>query len=355
MSDRADASRPLLLLAPERARSQSERDCAPGPPAGQPALTYAAREALTCAEASSACAPKHLVTDACGDPRESARDGSTPSFTEPLERLCLVVADAARGERPWLDRIRGGLVAMLAFLEQERGWARPLVLEHEEATVELAARRVQGALAEVLNAGRGSVIVGAELTPSTALVAELLTSAVLSVIRARVLKGDESPLVALAPSLMSFIVEPYLGRGAANADLAKNPGGVRAPFEAEVVPIRAHPGIMLALRVIASAPGCSSREIEIAASAKDTRGKDISDVLKRLRQRGLIENARVGRVVRESNAWLLSPYGRRVPEVITDSFGAARLREEQDALPRRAARRVTARSGARHSADRKAA
>jgi hypothetical protein len=169
------------------------------------------------------------------------------------------------------------------------------------------------------------------------------------------LKGEDSPLVALAPSLMSFIVEPYLGQGAANADLAKNPGAVRAPLEAKVVPIRAHPRIMLALRVIASAPGSSSREIEIAVSAKDTRGKDTSDVLKRLRQRGLIENARVGRVVRESNAWLLTPYGRRVLEVITDSFGAARLREEQDAFPKRATRRVIAPPGARNSPDRKAA
>ncbi len=50
--------------------------------------------------------------------------------------------------------------------------------------------RVHVALGEVLDAGRGSVIVGAELTPSTALIAELLVTAVLSVIRSRLLKAD---------------------------------------------------------------------------------------------------------------------------------------------------------------------
>ena len=74
-----------------------------------------------------------------------------------------------------------------------------------------------------MDAGRGQVIVGSQLTPPTTLIAELLSTAVLSVIRARMLAADPEPLTALAPSLMEFIVEPYLGAGAASADRAQGP------------------------------------------------------------------------------------------------------------------------------------
>jgi hypothetical protein len=44
----------------------------------------------------------------------------------------------------------------------------------------------------------------------------------------------------------------------------------------------------------------------------------------------------------ESNAWLLTPYGHRVLEVISDSLAAARRREEAEELPGRASHRPPA-------------
>jgi len=261
---------------------------------------------------------------------ESPEDCILASFSEGLERLSGAVKEATHREERWLERIRAGLVAALGFLEDEPQWGHLLILERplEGLAAIECTQRVHDALEEVLNEGRGELIVGAELRPSTTLIAELVLLGVFSVIRARMLKGQGRPLVDLAPSLMRFILVPYLGRGAAKADLAGEPQpAAQAPSRAEVVPIRPHPRTMLALRVIAQAPRMSNREIAVAVGIKPGANGHSSTLLKPLEQRGLIENASLGKAFGESNAWLLTPYGHRVLEVITHSFAAARLRE----------------------------
>jgi hypothetical protein len=146
----------------------------------------------------------------------------------------------------------------------------------------------------------------------------------------------------LAPALMSFIVVPYLGRGAAKADLAGNPA-VDSGSRAVVVPIRPHPRTMLALHVIVSTPRLSDRELA-AAVGISPEGGFRSELLRPLKQRGLIENASPGRAPREPNAWLLTLYGHRVLEVIADTFAAAHRREEADVVPVRASARPVPRS-----------
>jgi hypothetical protein len=95
--------------------------------------------------------------------------------------------------------------------------------------------------------------------------------------------------------------------------------------------------------VIASSAHLSNGEIAIAASMNS---KQTSRGLKLLEQRALIENA--SRAPGESNAWLLTPYGRSVLEVIKHSFAAAHLREEDDGLSGRASRRSVPRSEPGH-------
>ncbi len=289
MSDPADASQ--LVLAPQRACSQGERDCA----AGQPA------------------------THACGSLPETARDDGTDPFSDQVERLCLTVADAARGEQPWLERIAAGLAALLAFLERERAWARPLVLEREQLTVELAARRLHDGLAEVLDAARGQVIVGSRLAPPTGVIAELLACAAVSVIRARMLAGDGVPLLGLAPSLMEHVIEPYLAAGAQIADQVRDPARP-APVsrEATVLPLRAHPRTILTLRVIAETPGLSSRQVSERVNSRGNR-HDISELFNLLERRGLIEHTRPGRGARDRTAWRPTLYGRRALELLADA------------------------------------
>jgi hypothetical protein len=227
---------------------------------------------------------------------------------------------------------------VLEFLDSEPQWARSLILERpSEVVLVECARRVHRALGEVLREGRGEVIVGADLAPSTELIAELVTLAVFSVIRAHLLRGRRTPLVKLAPGLMRFIVTPYLGRGAAKADLAGEPE-VESGSRAVVVPIRPHPRTMLALRVIAATPRLSDCEVA-AAVGINADGGYRSELVRPLVQRGLIENASPGGPPREPNAWLMTLYGHRVLEVIAHSFAAAHRREEAEGVPGRASAR----------------
>jgi hypothetical protein len=256
------------------------------------------------------------------------------------------VADAAGAERSWLERIAAGLSALLAFLDEQPRCAEELADERplDGHLLAEATRRVQAALAEVLDAGRGEVVVGAELTPPTTLIAELLVMGVLSVIRRSLLRDPATPLAGLQGSLMRFVVEPYAGAGAANADLARRQPGVRRPSQAEVVPIRPHPRVIRALGVIASTPGLSSHQVELAESGVDRGGKHISDVLKRLERRGVIENARRARNL--PNVWLLTPYGRRVLELNNVGSAVAPLPEARVTAPG-TSRRASTRSVAR--------
>jgi hypothetical protein len=235
------------------------------------------------------------------------------------------------------------LVGVLEFLDAEPRWARSLILDRplDDGALVECVRRVHQALGEVLREGRGEVIVGADLAPPTELIAELVTLAVFSIIRAQMLRAPRRRLVELAPVLMTFIVTPYLGHGAAKADLAGNPEA-ESESRAVVVPIRPHPRTMLALHVIVSTPRLSDCEVA-AAVGINPEGGFRSELLRPLRQRGLIENASPGGPPREPNAWLMTPYGHRVLEVMADSFAAAHRREAQEEVPVRAAGpRVTA-------------
>jgi hypothetical protein len=136
---------------------------------------------------------------------------------------------------------------------------------------------------------------------------------------------------------MRFIVEPYLGRGAAKADLAGKPESVGEPLaRPDVVPIRPAPRTIQALRLIASVPYMSDRDIATTVGISTAKGNDLK-FLRRFEQRGLIENAGhserrdepndwlsdLGKGRAEPNAWLLTPYGRRVLELNGHSFTAS--------------------------------
>ncbi len=268
---------------------------------------------------------------------------SIDRFGDPVDRLCLTVADAADGGQAWLDRIGAGLVALLAFLEQERSWARPLIVEREELAVHLAAGRLQNALGEVLDAARGQVIVGSQLGPPTSVIAELLACAAVSVIRTRMLPGDGVPLLGLAPALMEHVIEPYLTAGAQIADYARDPGRPAPPArQATVLPLRAHPRVILTLRVIDSTPGLSSRQVGQRVSSQQER-HDISDLFTLLEQRGLIENRRAGRGARDRTSWRTTLYGRRTLELLADAPHGARRDEQRNGYRRHLARQLSAR------------
>ncbi len=198
------------------------------------------------------------------------------------------------------------------------------------ATTVECTKRAHEALAPVLEEAREHVIIGAEVKPSTSLMAELIALGFLSLIRAHMLKADGKPLGELAPKLSSEIIAPYLSQAAEKLDNAcapalDNPSAQRA----NMVPLRPHPRTVLALKAIASAPGLGSRQVGRAVGIEDNSGH-ISGLLRRFEQRGLIENASSRQAGSAQRAWFLTPYGQRILRILTGSFSGARWLEDSE-------------------------
>jgi hypothetical protein len=180
---------------------------------------------------------------------------------------------------------------------------------------------------------------------SPALTAELVAGGVFSVIRTEMVEQDGAKLVELAPSLMAFIVAPYLGPAAARLELqgksalgpeAIGDDGGRSQMSeprrgaisrASDLPVRATHRTTLVLRAIARAPYSTNREVAQAAELTDEG--QTSKLLARLERRGVIENVGIGPARGEPNAWILTATGRRTVKLINASFpsGAPRPRQ----------------------------
>jgi DNA-binding MarR family transcriptional regulator len=266
------------------------------------------------------------------------------AFDEGLERLSRTVDEAAGGKASWIGRLRAGLVAFLGFLDDERAWGRLLIVDTPVGDGLLGLRcqqRVPGVLTSLLDDGAPQT--SAELMPERMLTSEFVVGGAIAVIRAQMVKGDGTVLVGLAPSLMSFIVRPYLGQVAANAELEGRPSAsdhasanrLVLSREAEraraaALPIRVTHRTTMVLRAIARAPYSTNREVAQAAGLVDEG--QASKLLARLEQRGVIENVGVGAARGEPNAWLLTPEGQRVLELLAASSA--------DRAPRRASRQI---------------
>ncbi len=163
----------------------------------------------------------------------SERECLSAAFEEGIARLSRAVSDeVARQEvgrdagrsdgARWLGRVRAGLVGLLGFLDDEPAWGRLLILAAPAAGLSgvECERHVFRVLGELLGEGPGEQAVGQQLSPSRELIGELVVGGALSAIRVRMLDADGERLVELAPSLMSFIVAPYLGQASASAEFS---------------------------------------------------------------------------------------------------------------------------------------
>jgi AcrR family transcriptional regulator len=269
------------------------------------------------------------------------------AFDEGLDRLSRTVAEATAREQAWLERVRSGLVALLGFVDDEPAWARLLVIETPLAgavtfdCTQQLHKMLAGLLeptADLTDGGAAGRAGGSPALLAT-LTGELVVGGVLSVIRASMFEGGPGKLVELAPSLMAFIVAPYLGQAAARAELEgkpacagealasdRGPARVRAISRAAELPIRATHRTTLVLRAIARAPYSTNREIAHAAELTDEG--QASKLLARLERQGVIENVGLGPARGEPNAWVLTASGRSTIELINQSFasGAPRPR-----------------------------
>jgi AcrR family transcriptional regulator len=257
---------------------------------------------------------------------ESREDCFRAVFEESVAIVGERVFVAYAAEGTWVEQVRAGLLALLAFFDCEPELARLCVLHATPASAATLARRgeVLGQLAMAIDEGRSGAPAGTHPPPLTA---ESVVGGVLAVIQARLLEPDPGRLTELLSPLMSVIVLPYLGQEAARRELARpvqatapvrtTPEGLRDPLRD--LDMRLTYRTLRVLAAIAVAPGISNRGVAQAAGVRDEG--QISRLLTRLERLGLVRNTGIGRPKGRTNAWTVTPRGAEVSSAIALARG----------------------------------
>jgi DNA-binding MarR family transcriptional regulator len=138
---------------------------------------------------------------------------------------------------------------------------------------------------------------------------------------------EARPLSDLHGALMGMIVLPYLGPAAADRELRRRaPKRPKRPVPRvgdalEGLEMRLTYRTLRVLSVLAQRPGASNRAVAERAGVSD-QGQ-VSKLLMRLSNLGLIENSGDGHTKGGPNAWRLTPRGQDVENAIRIDTGAA--------------------------------
>jgi AcrR family transcriptional regulator len=229
---------------------------------------------------------------------------------------------------PWRERVRGGLLVILSFLDREPALARVCVVQALRGGPAVLAQReaILARLAGVLDEAREQSSRAGDCTPLTA---EGLVGAGFGIVHARLARDETGRLVELLGELVGMIVLPYQGPAAARREqarpapkplpAARRPSllvvGERDPLQQ--VPMRVTYRTAKVLQGIAEQPGVSNRQIADYAGIHD-QGQ-ISKLLARLQRLGLTANRGEGHVKGEPNAWSLTTLGEQVAQRVSPS------------------------------------
>ena len=256
---------------------------------------------------------------------DSCEDCLLAALEQAADRLTDIAQAAYEKPGDWRKRTRAALTELLVFFDENPELARFLVVETLAAGVEACKRRQQilTAAIEAVEEGAGEASRNRSIPP---LAGEAIVGAVLAVVYDRLLRSDAGNLVELTNPLMSTIVLPYLGAGAARRELRQplassvkiqgSDATVRpdAPERPQGVfprgQIRLTYRTVRTLEAVAAHPGASNRRIADAAGVADPG--QISKLLARLHKLGLVRNGGEGGVKGEPNAWMLTPVGQRM-------------------------------------------
>jgi AcrR family transcriptional regulator/DNA-binding MarR family transcriptional regulator len=263
------------------------------------------------------------------------------AFERAIERAAAVVRpayeaaaeDAGANENGvWEAQIRAGLGELLGFLDAEPALGRLLIVDALAADRRVLERRAQVVelLIDAVHEGGARRRGGRGRRPAR-IVAEGAVGAVLAVIHTRMCEANQKPLAGLLGRLMGMIVLPYRGAEAAEREVRQRAPRARPRPAAVPDPLRALDmrltyrtlRVMLGIAELSglgSAP--SSREVAEAAGVTD-QGQ-ISKLLSRLEQLGLIANGSRQRGRGASNAWSLTPKGEEVQRAIRAQTGGGR-------------------------------
>jgi AcrR family transcriptional regulator len=250
----------------------------------------------------------------------SGRDDALLALVEhAIGRTTAAVRDATEEEAGWLGTTRAGLIAMLELFESEPNLGRLCLVHsrHPHPSMRRLRRATLALLAQhVSRAGRG----GRER--SRAIAAEGIVAGVAGILESRLEERRAPRLTELAGELMAFIVLPYRGARAAQAERTSmrahrwRRSDTNGVSPAPRTSLRMTYRTMRVLATIRDRPGLSNLDVAEQAGIAD-QGQ-ISKLLKRLHEIGLIENTGGGQELGAANAWRLTDEGRRVERSILE-------------------------------------
>jgi AcrR family transcriptional regulator len=240
------------------------------------------------------------------------------AFDDAVTRAERHVVEHCGGGKRWPERTRNALVALLSFIDREPYLGGLLVVESLAAGPRTLARRRQVVEQFIRALDRD----GQELARSgpPPIAAEGVVGGVLGVLHARLSEEPRRPVLDLTSELMSMIVLPYLGPAASRRELerpapAPSPRTGRSTAPLDGLQMRLTYRTIRVLIALAAEPGSSNRHVAEISGVSD-QGQ-MSKLLARLRQLGLIENANPSSAGRgEPNAWTLTGEGWKVQSVL---------------------------------------
>jgi AcrR family transcriptional regulator len=236
------------------------------------------------------------------------------AFEQILAEARELVARAYSSQRGWRSGMRAAVLELLALIDEHPGAAKLCIVDALAAGQTVLERRAH-VLDEVSRTiDRASAPNGRRENRAMASAA---VAGIAAMLHTYLVSEAYSP-ANLYGTLTAMIVLPYRGRAAARTELTALESA-REPKAASVARVSS-PLRTLNLRVtyrtvrvlitIAEQPGASNREIARASGIID-QGQ-ISKLLRRLRDLGLIENCGDGAVKGRANAWRLTELGADV-------------------------------------------
>jgi AcrR family transcriptional regulator/DNA-binding PadR family transcriptional regulator len=259
-------------------------------------------------------------------------------FDRAVGELATVLAPVWAAEDEWVERVRGALIVLLASLERNPALARVVFVEALGAGPRVLGRRAEilERLARFIDEGReGSPLAG--VLPL--LVAEGVVGAAFSIVHARLAEQRSESLMELVNPVMATVVLPYRGQDASARELARavpelperpepvvsaepvvRPEGSGATVD--LPPVKLTERTCSVLAAVGERPGANNREVAAGSGASEPQ---ISRLIARLQQHGLVENRGSGRG-RLAKAWWLTAAGAeflRTGRPLTDTGPAA--------------------------------
>ena len=270
-------------------------------------------------------------------------------FDRAVEELAAAAGSAWEDEgagSEWVERVRAALTMLLGALEREPALGKVVFLEALGAGPRVLARR-----AEVLDRVAGFIDEGRVGSPTAGVLPSLtaagVTGAAFSMIHSRLAQDAQVPqvpgssLLELVNPVMATVVLPYRGREVSAREFERpvpelpvlpvlpEPMGRREGSEfaggdlegraadapsLDAVEIRPTRRTYMVLASVAGLAGGSNREVGEGAGISDPA--QVSKMLSRLREQGLVEN-RGGRTAGLPKAWWLTASGEEFLQAAT--------------------------------------